>query len=198
MKKLAFLTLLAIAALISSCGSNQIQALPTSNVSGNWEAELTGGTGQAATLNFLVNFNLFVTNGSGTQNVNTNDLTFINANPCFPPVPVNAHGAVNLTNNLNTGQITGSLTYTITAGGSTLTLTADPTGTPAGEIIGTASSNGVMTNGAVNGYWTLTNSQISGCNAGGTGAAVQPSFIMCQNAASCTTATGPAISPSHF
>jgi hypothetical protein len=197
MKKLAFLTLLAIAALISSCGSNQIAGLPTSSISGNWEAQLTGGTQGAAALNFLVNFNLFVTNGSGNQGLNINDFSFINSpNSCFPGPP-GVTGTVNLTNSLNTNQITGSITLTIKSGtDNTLTLSADPSASPpTGELIGT-SSNGVVTNGAVNGQWTLTGS--NGCTAGGTSAVVQPSFIMCQNATSCTTATGPSISPSHF
>ena len=196
MKKLAFLTLLAIAALISSCGSNQIQALPTSNISGNWEAQLTGGTGPAAGLNFLVNFNLFVTNGSGNQGLNINDFSFINTNSCFPSVP-SIIGTVNLTNSLNTNQITGSIVFTIKSPtGNVLTLSADPFASPpTGQLIAT-SNNGTVTNGAVNGQWTLTGS--NGCTAGGMGAVVQPSFIMCQNATTCTTATGAAISPSQF
>jgi hypothetical protein len=196
---LTFLALLAIAALLSSCGSNQIQGLPTSSISGNWEAQLTGGTGPAAALNFLVNFNLFVTNGSGSQGLNINNISFINANSCFPSfltVPAGgASGTVNLTNDLNTGQITGSIVLTIKSGtGNTLTLNATP---PTGELIAkSGGSNGVVTNGGVNGQWTLTGS--NGCTAGGTGAVVQPSFIMCQNATSCTTALGPSIAPSLF
>lgn len=130
MKMLAFLCLLGLAALVSSCGSNQIEALPTSNISGNWEAQLTGGTGPAALLNFLVNFNLFVTNGSPTQNVNTNDLSFINPNSCFPGLS-SVTGSTRLTNNLSTTQITGSIMFVIKSQtGNVLTLTADPNATP--------------------------------------------------------------------
>jgi hypothetical protein len=197
MKKLAFLTLLAVAAVLSSCGSNQIQELPTSSISGNWEAQLYGGTNGASALNFLINFNLFVTNGSPPQNVNVNDFAWINANPCFPPAPDVTPPTVQLTNNINNHTITGSITFTIKAGGNVLTLNATP---PTGELIATApSSNGVVTNGAVNGTWTLTtNDSSSGCSAGGSSAVVQPSFIMCQNATSCTTAVGTSISPSLF
>lgn len=135
MKKLASLSLLglvAIAVVLSSCGSNQIQALPTSNISGNWEAQLTGGTGPAAQLNFIANFNLFVTNGSGNQGLNVSHVVFLNANPCFPidlaATGAGASGYVNLTNNLNNGKITGAIGITLTSStGNVLTLSADPT-----------------------------------------------------------------------
>jgi predicted small lipoprotein YifL len=209
MKKLAFLSLLAlmaIAAALSSCGSNQILALPTSNISGNWEAQLTGGPGSVSGLNFLINFNLFVTNGSPTQNVNVNSFSWINSNSCFPPAPHVPTAQVNLTNNLNTGQITGSIVFTITnpKNNNVLTLSADPNATPpTGELIATTTSNngvnGVVTNGGVNGSWWLTAGSGSAndpCNAG---SATSPlPFIMCQNATKCTTALGPSISPRLF
>lgn len=204
MKKLAFVMLLAIAALISSCGSNTIQQIPTSSTSGNWEAQLVGGVPPASGLSFIVNFTFSTQNGNGSGPIDVNELTFINANACFPSV-AGAKGTATLSNNTNTGQITGSLVLTVTSGTvksssggtgsaqSVLTLTADPGGSPAGEIIGT-SNNGVLTNGAANGYWTLTNPQVSACNAGGSSAVVQPSFLMCQNATTCTTQAGGAIS----
>lgn len=201
MKKLAFLVLLVIAGVLSSCGSNHIQELPTSSISGNWEAQLTGGIGPAAALNFVVNFNLFVTNGSGNQNLNINNFSWLNTTSCFPPVPP-VKGYVNLTNNINTGQVTGTIVLTIgTQGGNVLTLSADPTATPpTGELIGTApASNGQVSNGGVNGLWTLTtNKPDSGCSAGDSSATVKPSFVMCQNATSCKTALGPSIAPSLF
>lgn len=200
-KVLAFMTLLAMAAVISSCGSNQIQGLPTSSISGNWEAQLTGGTNAAAALNFLVNFNLFVTNGSGSQGLNINQFSFINANSCFPGFS-QVKGSVNLTNNLNTSQITGAIILTITSNtGNVLNLSADPGASPpTGELIATSNgNNGTVTNGGVNGSWWLTagsRSSDSQCNAG---SATSPlPFVMCQNATKCTTALGPSISPSLF
>jgi hypothetical protein len=207
MKKLALLSLLilvTIAIALSSCGSNQIQALPTSNVNGNWEAKLTGGTGPAAQLNFMANFNLFVTNGSGNQGLNINDVAFLNANPCFPTgtggTGAGASGYINLTNNLNNGKITGAIGLTLKSfTGNILTLSADPNlSPPTGELIATASggSNGTLSNGGVNGGWWLTAGSApadSGCTAG---SATNPlPFIMCQNATTCTTALGPSISP---
>jgi hypothetical protein len=183
MRKLAFLTLLAIAVLVSGCGSNRIQPTPTSSANGNWEAQLTGGSGAATGLSFLINFYFSTTNGNGAGPITVNDFSFINTNECFPSVG-GVSGNAMLTNNLNTSQITGTMTLTIKSGsGSTLTLTANP---PAGEVLGT-SNNGTLTSGAVNGTWTLTNASNPACNAGGSSSTVQPSFIMCQNATTCTT-----------
>jgi hypothetical protein len=207
MKKLAFLglvALVAIAVVISSCGSNQIQELPTSSISGNWEAQLTGGLGGASALNFLMTFNLFVTNGSPPQNVNVTAFSWINANPCFPNPPNVSAPTVKLTNNINTQQITGSIVWTVgVAPGNVLHLTADPNATPpTGELIATATSaNGTVTNGAVNGMWWLTPGTsfppgLEACSAGSESA--PRSFIMCQGATSCTTAIGPAIALSRF
>jgi hypothetical protein len=185
MKKLAFLTLLAIAVLVSSCGSNRIQPTLTSSAQGNWEAQLTGGSGPATGLTFLINFYFSTQNGNGAGPITINDFSFLNANACFPAGAPDVSGNAQLTNNQNTNQITGTMTITIKSGsGSTLTLNATP---PAGQVLGT-SNNGAITNGAVNGTWTLTNSTPnSPCNAGGTSSTVQPSFIMCQNATTCTT-----------
>ena len=188
MRKLAFLILLAVAGLVSSCGSNTILPNPTSTTAGNWEAQLVGGEGPASQLNFIINFGVKDTNGTGTQPIYVNELAFINVSPssCFPNVsgesPNTASGSVNLTTNLGTNQITGSLTLTVTskATGSTLTLNTSPSG----EVLGT-NNNGTMSNGAASGTWTLTSST-SGCSAGGTGNSFQPSFIMCQGTATCS------------
>lgn len=205
MKKLAFLSLvalMAVAVVLSSCGSNQIQELPTSSISGNWEAQLTGGTGPASALNFLINFNLFVTNNSPTQNVNVNDFAWINSNPCFPSVPNVTPPAVQLTNNINTQKITGSIVFTIKSPtGSILNLSANPNATPpTGELIATAtSSNGVVTNGGVNGMWWLTPGTGPNDKQCSAGTETNPlPFIMCQNATTCTTALGSSIAPSLF
>jgi hypothetical protein len=208
MKMLAFLSLLvlsAIAVVLSSCGSNQIQELPTSSISGNWEGQLTGGTGGASALNFLMTFNLFVTNGSPPQHVNVTAFSWINTNPCFsnPPNGVSAP-TTQLTNNINTQQITGSIVWTVgVAPGNILNFSADPTAAPpTGELIATATSaNGTVTNGAVNGKWWLTPgtsfpSGLKACTAGSESAPLP--FVMCQGATSCTTAIGPSISPSLF
>ncbi len=190
MKQLAFFILLIVAVLISGCGSNTIQPLPTTNTTGNWEAVLIGGTGPASQLNFIVNFNVFITNGQGTQTLNIQDFTFFNSNPdsCFPPPnstnttgsPVSVLGSMNLFTNTGTEQISGTMTMTIKSpSGNVLTLTANP---PSGGVLGT-NSNGNMTKGAVSGTWTMTSSN-KACAVNNTPPAT---FIMCQNATSCST-----------
>jgi hypothetical protein len=159
MKQLVFLALLAIAAMLSSCGSNPTQKLPTS---ANWQAQLTGGTGPAAALNFGIKFNLSV-NKASTQLIEISEFSFTEANPCFSEVTT-AVGSSNLTNNLNTNQIKGSIVLTVTSEtGNVLTLSAVP---PTGGLIAT-SDNGVITNGAASGVWTLTPSSQSACSASG-------------------------------
>jgi hypothetical protein len=186
MEKLAFLTLLAVAVVISSCGSNQIQPTPTSSASGNWEAQLTGGIPPATGLSFLMNFNVSTTNGNGPQtlNIGNNLVYFINTNSCFSDGAGAASGTATLTNSTNTAQITGTMTLTITghtpSGNTALTLMATP---PSGGVLGNASGDGIMTNGAVSGTWTMTGS--NGCST--TNTSTPPTFIMCQNATTCST-----------
>lgn len=188
MKKLAFLALLAIAALISSCGSHTIQPIPTSTTSGNWQAQLVGGIPPATGLSFLINFYFSTQNGNGAGPITVNDpISFLNTNSCFQGVIAGASGTAQLVNNTNTGQITGNMTLTITGAGpsgqTVLTLTANP---PSGGVLGTASSSGTMSNGVVTGTWTMTNpgSSTNGCSTTSTSA--PPTFIMCQNAATCS------------
>jgi len=193
MKQLAVLVLLAIAIVFSSCGSNHAPKLPTST---NWQAQLNGGAGAAAALNFLVNFNLSAVSGSFGQNANIDSFSFITPSQCFSGAPF-VVASVNLANNLNTTQINGSFVLTVTSEtGNVLTLSAVP---PKGELIGTASSNGFVTNGVVNGQWWLTPGSgfsNSGCSAG---SASNPlPFVMCQNAASCSMVSAASILPSQF
>lgn len=189
MKQLMSLALLATAAVLSSCGSNHTPKLPTS---ADWEAQLTGGTGPAATLNFLLNFNPSVTNGNSGQNANIGQFSFLKANSCFPVSIVSA--SLNLANDLSTSQVRGSIVLTVKSEtGNILTLSAAP---PTGELIAT-SKNGVLTNGVVNGSWWLTPGSSSSETACAAGSATSPlPFTMCQNAASCPAASGALISSS--
>ncbi len=188
MKKLAFFILLTAAAVVPGCGSNTIQSLPTTNTSGNWEAQMIGGTGPASQINFIVNFNVFITNGQGTQQLTIHQIVFFNTGPdsCFPlPTgtngsPVNILGSMDLFTNPGTEQISGTMAMKITSpSGNVLTLTANP---PSGGVLGTNSS-GNMTKGAVSGTWTMTSSN-KACAVNNTPPAT---FIMCQNATSCST-----------
>jgi hypothetical protein len=192
MKQPALFALLAIAALLTSCGSNHI---PKSATNANWQAELTGGTGPAAALNFLVTFNLSVMNGNFGQSANIDTFSFIKPNQCFSDAPI-VVASVDLTNNVNTNQINGSIVLTIKSQtGNVLTLSAVP---PSGELTAT-SNKGVLANGVANGSWWLTPGSGSSNSACSAGSAASPlPFTMCQNVTSCPAASGASILTSQF
>ena len=176
-KKIAILALLALELAISGCGSNIPPNTPTTSTGGNWEAELTGGTGAASQLNFVTAFTVTNTNGFGNQPLDITGFGFINAPVCF--ASETESGSANLTTS-STDQITGSMSYTVTSGtphGNTLTLT----GTNVyGTFSGTTTTTGNLTNGVVTGTWKLTGGAgDSSCQGSG-------QFMMCQSAATCT------------
>jgi len=78
MKKLAFLTLLALAFAVSGCGTGPAPNVVGTAASGFWEAQLIGGTGEASKLSFVTAFNVV--------NIGQLDITsfsFFNAGACF-------------------------------------------------------------------------------------------------------------------
>ncbi|HKH98432.1 MAG TPA: hypothetical protein VJ999_04930 [Candidatus Sulfotelmatobacter sp.] len=180
MKKVAILALLALGLTISGCGNGISKYTTTTTAGGYWEAQFTGGIGPASLLTFVTQFNVTVTTGANAQPLDVTSFSFINAGTCF------ANGAKTSTetgsatlNASTTGAVTGSMTYTVTSvtnPGTTLTLTSNNgvTGTTNG-VVGT---NGTLSNGVVQGTWTLTSTS-TGCNGGG-------DFLMCQGAATCT------------
>lgn len=164
MKKLAILALLLELA-VCGCGNNTTTTTTTTSATGNWEAQLTGGTGQASLLNFVTAFS--VTN-SGPLNIT--GFGFINAGSCFVSGATET-GTADITTD-STNAVTGTLSYTVQSGspaGNTLTLTGNVTGT---------ASNDALTSGAVVGTWTLT---------GGNGCTGTGDFTMCQNTTTCGT-----------
>ena len=175
MKKLALLTLLALELAVCGCGNSTPSTTTSTTTSGNWEAQLTGGTGEASQLNFVTAFS--VTNSGPLGNISVG---FINAGKCFA-TGLNAEtetGSATLTTN-STNQVTGTLTLTIqsiTPAGNTLALTGNLTGTSNG----TTGTTGTLSNGVVAGIWQLTGGQ-GDPSCTGTG-----NFIMCQGAATCT------------
>ncbi len=180
MKKLAFLTLLALAFAVSSCGTSP-NPNPFTNTSatGFWEAQLAGGTGEASKLTFTTAFNVI--------NVGALDITsfsFINAGACFANGVKGSieAGTASFTTNISTGLVTGSLTYTVTSAipaGNVLTLTS-PDGGLTGTSNGTVTTVGTLSNGVAVGTWNLTGGQGDpSCMGSGT-------FIMCQGKATCT------------
>ncbi len=160
MKKLFALgALMALGLWLGGCASRTLTPVNlTAITSGNWEATLTGGLGEASKLDFLANFE--VNSGGGTLDITA--FSFINkdSNSCFSSVQ-GENGSAVLTTNV-TNQVTGSMDMQIisaTPSGNTLTLsTTAGNGLPGGEVTGTR-SNGVVTSGSVTGNWTLSNSK---------------------------------------
>jgi len=185
MKKLAFLALLALAMVVSSCGTRTPTTTVENTTGGYWEAGLTGGTGVFSQLNFVTQFSVTNVNGQ-TQTFTPTSFSFINgqtqSGSCFPSTETEA-GSATITV-LSTNQVTGSLTYTVTgAEGNVLTLSADSSngGGVSGTANGTAGTIGTLSSGVAWGTWALSGPCTSNASQPPTGA-----FIMCQNTASCT------------
>jgi len=176
MKKLALLALVALEICLCACGNTPpTSTILTQSGSSNWEAQLTGGEGQDSLLNFITTFS--IDQNAGTLGITAFD--FINTSECFPSsVQQTASGSASLTTNSSL-QVTGTMTFTVTAGTTTLTLNGNVTGTSNG----TTSTTGTLSNGVVQGTWYLASSE-TGCTAVPQNQA-QP-FLMCQGAATCT------------
>jgi hypothetical protein len=188
LKKLAaILGVLALQLAVVSCGSTVPYGTIATSTSGNWEAKLIGGTGQAAQLNFVVAFTL--TNNFGTlEPIDVTGLGFFNSSECFPPNGVNGASSVNVNGNAeltasSSDQVTGTLSLTVNSipPGNTLVLTASPpNGGLSGTSSGTTSTVGTLSNGVAWGTWQLTGGQSdASCTGSGT-------FLMCQSGVTCT------------
>jgi hypothetical protein len=178
MKKLAILILVALGMAALACGHSNLAEPAKTAANGFWEAQLIGGRGDASLLDFVSGFSVTNTNGGTSEPLTITSFGFFNLGSCF--ATQNENGSANLTTS-TTNLVTGSMVYTITSVtpvGNTLTLIADTAHN--GGVNGTA-NNGVLANGVANGEWTLatTNSNTPQCTGGGT-------FVMCQNAATCT------------
>ena len=186
MKKLALLALLALELAVCGCGTSGAPSNTTNTqATGNWEAQLTGGTEQASLLNFVTTFT--VTN-SGPLSVT--GFGFFNAGSCF----ATGTNAETVTGNASfttssTNKVTGTLTLTVTSAtnGSVLTLGTPAPATLTGTSNGTTSTTGSLSNGIVVGQWSLSpGSNVTGCNS------ASGNFIMCQGEATCTPTTSAA------
>lgn len=175
MKKLAILTLLALELAVCGCGSGTPSTTTSTTTSGNWEAQLTGGTVEASKLNFVTAFS--VTN-SGPLDIT--GFGFINAGKCFASgLNVENESGSAILNTSSTNTVTGTLSFTVqsaTSGGNILILNGNLTGTSNG----TTTTTGTLSNGVVSGTWSLSGGQGDpSCTGGG-------SFLMCQGVATCT------------
>ncbi len=175
MKKLLLLVL-ALELVVCGCGGKNTTTTASTSTSGNWEAQLTGGTEQASLVNFVVAFS--VTN-SGPLDIT--GFSFINDGACFA-TGVNSEsetGSASFTT-ASTGAVTGTLNLAVTGlnpAGNVLTLTGALTGTSNG----TTTTTGTLTNGVVVGTWMLSG------GAGDPSCTGSGSFVMCENASACTT-----------
>ena len=58
MKKFALAALLALEMVVCGCGNSTPTNVTNTQATGNWEAQLTGGSQQTALLNFVTTFNV--------------------------------------------------------------------------------------------------------------------------------------------
>lgn len=181
MKEVAILLLVAL--MLNGCsGTNTVNTQTAQTAAGGiWSAEILGGSGTASGFSFNTEFTV---NGGGGLDITY--FQFLTAeggkSPCFPVDGGTEAGTMDLSINGSTGEVTGTMTYTVAASGNTLTLNGQVTGTA--PITGSVTS---LSNGSVTGTWTVTGA--TGCNAtGGT-------FTMCQSSTTststgtCTTTT---------
>src|SRR5277367_942559 len=183
MKKLALLAL-ALELAVCGCASNTPSTTTRTSSTGNWEAQLTGGVDQASRLNFVTSFTVTANDAGTAEPLDITGFGFINNGACFAPdqngiTTETESGLATITTNNGTDQVTGSLTMqvsSVTPAGNTLTLTGNLTGTSNG----TSFTTGTLSNGVVQGTWTLTGGGGDpSCTGGG-------NFLMCQGTATCT------------
>jgi hypothetical protein len=151
MKEVAILLLVAL--MLNGCGSSRPTA--QSVTGGLWSASLnpSGGSAPSQGLSFITQFTV---DSSGTLSFSS--FEFINQGNCFPLNGGAISGNMGLTENMATGQVTGSMTLTVAGNGNTLTLSS-PDGVT-GTLTGTT-----LSNGSVTGNWSLTGG--SGCTGSG-------------------------------
>jgi hypothetical protein len=197
MRNVAFIILLALGLAVYGCGNNPPNAV-TTNTNGNWEALLSGGTGPSSQLDFVIDFSVSNTTGEAAQGLSITGFSFINNGLCFLTgvTATNQGGSATITTE-STGQVTGSMSLTITSNaiepaettqvGNTLQLTADSSsgGGVSGTSNGTTYTTGTLSNGVAWGVWNLSSTNASNTNCGGT-TPITGTFIMCQNSAACT------------
>ncbi len=185
MKKVAILVLvLALEFAVSGCGANTPSTVTTTKATGNWEAVLTGGVGDASKLGFTTSFNVTPNTAGTAEPLDITGFGFFNNGACFATDESGVsteteNGTATIQTNTGTNQVTGTLTFTINSlipAGNSLTLTGNLTGTSNG----TTTTLGTLSNGVVQGTWTLAGGAgDSSCTGGG-------NFLMCQGASTCT------------
>ena len=145
-----------------------------------------GNNAPVSDLNFVTSFNITNTTGF-PEPLDVTGFGFFNSGPCFDTglTKETEVGTATLNTN-NAGQVTGSLTFTVTSvpvPGNVLTLTTSPNGALTGTSNGTTTTTGTLSQGVVVGSWTLK----SWIPAAIIRIATDTStFLMCQGVATCT------------
>jgi len=157
--------LLLITLPIGGCGNGKPTA--QSAAGGLWQAQLLGGAGNSSGFSFNTQFTV---GGNGALSISNFEFlnvdTNVSQNSCFPINGGSVSGSMDLTQNMATNGVTGTMTFIVTAGGNTLTLNGTSV---TGTIVGSTLSDGMAT-----GTWSLAGSGTGGCvNASG-------SFTMAQ------------------
>ena len=162
MKEVAALLLVAL--LINGCSTNRTVQ---STAGGTWEAQLSGGSGEAPAPSFVTQFTV---NQDGTLDVSSFQFLTDNNPSCFPISGGTVGGQAILQLNSN-DTVTGTFSFTVQANGNTLTLT----GTVTGSAIVTSNNNSATLTGAtITGTWAVSGG--TGCNdTGGSFTMSQPS-----------------------
>jgi hypothetical protein len=186
MKKFALLAIPALLLVIPACSGGAPPNTITTTSSGEWEAQLLGGTGPTSQMSFVTAFTVTNFTGETAQGLDITSFGFFNSGPCFATgLTAQSETGSATINTSTTGQVTGSMTYIVTSNtnpGTVLTLTAaSPNGGVSGTSNGTTTTNGTLTDGVIWGTWNLATSD-STCASG----ASSGTFIMCQGTASCT------------
>jgi len=188
MKKFAILAMLALEFAVCGCAYNPPPNTVTTTTSGNWEAQLIGGTGPSTQLNFVTAFAVTTYSGQSNQTLDITGFGFYNAGSCFPPAlginAQNENGNASLTTN-SAGQVSGSFNYSVnsTVNGNVLVLSTGNTGGVSGTSNGSITTAGTLSNGVIWGNWQLTSTDPTCVPPNG--GQVTGTFVMCQGTNTC-------------
>jgi hypothetical protein len=156
MKEVAILLLVAL--MLNGC-STSTTAVQTA-AGGKWESQMLGGDGTASGFSFITQFTV---GGDGTLSFSS--FQFLTQGSCFPVAGGTESGSLLLTSSSN-DEVTGTLSFVVTANGNTLTLTST-------SVTGVLSGS-TLSSGSILGTWVLQ---------GGTGCTgASGTFTMTQSA----------------
>jgi len=143
MKEVAILLLTIL--ILNGCSSTNTNAsAAAATASGSWQAEMSGGAGDASGLSFITAFS-----ADASGNMTITNFQFLTEGPCFVSGQSETGKLIVTTNSNNV--VTGTLTFTVNSG------------TPAGNVL---TLNGTESGTTITGTWQLTGS--NDCTSAGT------------------------------